>query len=80
MDDPRCAELETFLRGLAPRQELVRRWALMALYRACSTDNGWQQRTRTLIDGLKLDESGLAELMKEADRVAATLRAEIAET
>lgn len=73
MADPRCAELETLLVTLTPRQELVRRWAPMTVYRPCATDSMWKGRIRVLLDGLKLDEDGLTSALREANDLAAEL-------
>ncbi len=73
MTDPRCAELEAFLTSLTPRQELVRRWALMSAYPVCTTDSMWKGRIRVLLEDLGLDEDGLASALREASDLAADL-------
>jgi hypothetical protein len=73
LDHARRAELEAFLVALAPREELIRRWALMSLYKPCMTDSTWRTRIRLLLDGLQLDEDGIAKALREANAVAAEL-------
>ena len=73
MPDPRCKELETFLIGLAPRDELVQRWALMPVYRVWMRDSQWKQRVGDLLDVLRLDEDGIAQAHREANALAAEL-------
>jgi hypothetical protein len=76
--DPRCKELEEFLRTLPPRQELVRRWALGQLYPACQRDATWSLRVSESLAMLApYDEDELAALMIAAREVAAALRAEL---
>ena len=45
----------------------------MTIYRPCATDSMWKARIRVLLDGLKLDEDGLASAHREANALAAEL-------
>jgi hypothetical protein len=78
MTDPRCAEIERFLRSLEPQQELIRRWALGELYPVCQRDGCWHARTSELLAMLwPYDEDELASLMRASREVAAGLRREM---
>jgi hypothetical protein len=77
--DPRCRELEEFLRGLDPEQELIRRWALGQIYPVCGRDGRWQQRTSDLLAQLwPYDEDELAALLRASREVAESIRIELA--
>ncbi len=69
--------VEESLRGLAPCQELVRRWALMDVFASCACDKTWKRRISRLLRELQLSEAATAQLVHEANHLAETIRREI---
>jgi hypothetical protein len=72
--DPRSEELERFLTSLPPRKELATRMAMRGAFDVLRGDREWRRRTDGLKEGLSPD--ALAEILEEADRLAARLKAE----
>ncbi len=75
MQQPRS--VEESLRGLAPCQELVRRWALMDVFASCACDKRWKRRISRLLKELRLGEAATTQLVHEANHLAETIRREI---
>ncbi len=69
--------IEEFVSGLSPRQELVRRWALMDVFRACARDCKWKRQVNRLLKELRLSEDAVIGLVDEANRLAGNIRREI---
>jgi hypothetical protein len=72
------AEMETMLTAMEPRDELVRRWAIMKVAPRYMLDGRWKRRVLQLVTMLRLNEAGVAAAMREADRVAEQLREDMA--
>ncbi len=73
----RIRSAEEFVTGLSPRQELVRRWALMDVFASCTRDPRWRRRVNQLVQELQLSQDAVTELVHEANRLAETIRREI---
>lgn len=74
--DPRSAELDEFLTSLSPWKELATRMAMLGFYELLRRDPEWRRRVDGLMESMSPDE--LAEIHKEAHRLAERLKAEAA--
>jgi hypothetical protein len=71
--DPR--EADAFVRGMAPRQELVYRLAIRGICLRCRGDRQFTKRTDALIDQFRKD---LPAVLRDANKLADELTAAVA--
>jgi hypothetical protein len=76
--DPRDKDLLAWLSSLAPRDELVARYAVMAMSQRCVQSPTWKARTAELRALLPLGVGEQAAVLRDANRMVAAFRASAA--
>src|ERR1700686_290431 len=77
--DPRDKDLLAWLSSLSPRDELVARYAVMALLQRCVQSPTWKARAAELRAPLPLGVGEQAAVLRDANRMVEAFRAGAAE-